>query len=206
MAFFDELGKKISITGQDAITKTRNMADTSKINSAISNEQQVINDCYKELGKQLYEKNEDLGDSNIRQLIDCINISFSHIADYKKQINELKGLAICPNCNTAVQKGSAYCPSCGSPMPQEVVAPAPAENAFTCPNCGRVVDPNLNFCVGCGTNIREAIAQAQAQAPVAPAPAEEVFRCPSCGRAVDPSLNFCVGCGAKLHAEPADDE
>lgn len=42
MSFFDEVGKKITDVSQETIQKTRNMADTAKMNSAISDEQQKI--------------------------------------------------------------------------------------------------------------------------------------------------------------------
>ena len=36
MAFFDEIGKKLSQTGQMAVQKTKEMADIAKLNSNIS--------------------------------------------------------------------------------------------------------------------------------------------------------------------------
>ena len=36
MAFFDEIGKKLSQTGQGMVQKTKEMADVAKLNSNIS--------------------------------------------------------------------------------------------------------------------------------------------------------------------------
>lgn len=40
MAFFDEIGKKISQTGQGVVQKTKDMADVAKLNSLISEEEE----------------------------------------------------------------------------------------------------------------------------------------------------------------------
>lgn len=39
MAFFDEIGKKITQTGQMAVQKTKNMADIAKLNASLSDEE-----------------------------------------------------------------------------------------------------------------------------------------------------------------------
>lgn len=42
MGFFDDFGKKISSAGQEAIAKTKELADVAKINSSISDEENKI--------------------------------------------------------------------------------------------------------------------------------------------------------------------
>ena len=39
MAFFDDLGKKISQAGQNAVQKTKEMTDIARINGMISDEE-----------------------------------------------------------------------------------------------------------------------------------------------------------------------
>ena len=42
MAFFDELSKKVTEASQKTIAKTKELADTSRLNSMISEEEKVI--------------------------------------------------------------------------------------------------------------------------------------------------------------------
>jgi hypothetical protein len=55
MAFFEDLGKKVTQTGQEAIKKTKIMAQTTKINSQISAEKRVIADNINKIGERYYE-------------------------------------------------------------------------------------------------------------------------------------------------------
>ena len=42
MAFFDELGKKISVTGQNVMQKAKGMADITSLKSQINEEQKKL--------------------------------------------------------------------------------------------------------------------------------------------------------------------
>lgn len=53
MGFFDDFGKKISSAGQEAIAKTKELADIAKINSSISDEENKIKTAYSEIGKSI---------------------------------------------------------------------------------------------------------------------------------------------------------
>ena len=45
-AFFDEVGKKISKTSQGMAQKTKNLTETVKLNSMISDEEKNINSVF----------------------------------------------------------------------------------------------------------------------------------------------------------------
>ena len=45
-SFFEGLGKKVSQTGQDAMKKTKELAEMTKINSQISEEEKKLNKLY----------------------------------------------------------------------------------------------------------------------------------------------------------------
>ena len=55
MAFLDEIGKKISQTGQDMMQKTKDTAESMKLNGAIADEEKRIQTLYLEIGKKYYE-------------------------------------------------------------------------------------------------------------------------------------------------------
>ena len=50
MAFFDELGKKISVTGQNVMQKAKGMADITSLKSQINEEQKKIDKYCQSLG------------------------------------------------------------------------------------------------------------------------------------------------------------
>ena len=49
-AFFEGLGKKFSQTGQDAMKKTKGLAEISRLNSQIADEEKKLNKLYLKLG------------------------------------------------------------------------------------------------------------------------------------------------------------
>lgn len=59
MGFFDDFGKKISSAGQEAIAKTKELADVAKINSNISDEENKIKTAYSEIGKKYFENHSE---------------------------------------------------------------------------------------------------------------------------------------------------
>lgn len=53
MAFFDDLGKKLSQAGQTAVQKTKEITDIARINGLISDEEKKVNNNYYQIGKIL---------------------------------------------------------------------------------------------------------------------------------------------------------
>ena len=83
MAFFDEVGKKLTQASQDAIQKTKDMADITKYNSAISSEEKVLNDIYMQLGKVFYENHENQ-EAVYVSYFDAISSSINKIEEMKR--------------------------------------------------------------------------------------------------------------------------
>ena len=76
---------------------------------------------------------------------------------------------ICPNCNSANNKGTKFCGNCGSPL------------TATCPNCGASVGLDTKFCSQCGNPMKQ-----------------PNKTCPGCGAEVAPDMKFCGECGTKI--------
>ena len=84
MAFFDELGKKISQTSQGVVQKTKDTAEVIKLNGMISDEEKRINNLY------------------------------TQIEDLKQQIQHIKGVKVCNNCGAEIPENSMFCIGCGA--------------------------------------------------------------------------------------------
>ena len=54
MAFFDDFGRKLSSKGQTGVRKARDMSASAHINSAIAQENKIIDDNYYQIGKLYY--------------------------------------------------------------------------------------------------------------------------------------------------------
>jgi len=137
MAFFDDIGKKISQTSQDAVKKTKEMAEVAKLNSQISSEEKNIDALYLQLGQAYYNNS---GKGVEKKAVDaaavrpedqfaaiCVQISdsFAKIESIKEEIRNIKAVEpqqdaqpmtnskFCSSCGAAITEGSGFCPSCG---------------------------------------------------------------------------------------------
>ena len=125
MAFFDDLGKKISQAGQTAVQKTKEIADITKINSLIADETKKINENHREIGKLYVSLHGADKESAFAELIAAVRASEAKIAEYRQQLNDIKGVVRCEKCGAEVSANAAFCSSCGAPMP--VVKPVEAQ-------------------------------------------------------------------------------
>lgn len=125
MAFFDDLGKKLSQAGQTAVQKTKEVADIAKLNSSIYDEEKKINNNYLEIGKLYVSLRAEEHEEEFDGMIAAIRESEEKIRGYRHQITEIKGIAVCEKCGAEVPLNAAFCSACGAPMP--VAAPAQPE-------------------------------------------------------------------------------
>jgi len=192
MAFFEELGKKITKSGQDAAQKAKNMAETVKLNGFISDEERRIKNAFTQIGEQYYQTLGENPDPGFSPLIADINDAKAKISAYAEQIKQIKGVTNCENCGAEVSLTAPFCSGCGTAIQQ---AAKPEERS--CTNCGKPLEPNQVFCGGCGT-------RAEQQAEPSPEITEEapsvVVTCANCNHEIVENAAFCLNCGAKVDA------
>lgn len=150
MAFFEDLGKKISQTGQGAVQKAKDAAEILKLNGLVSDEEKRINAIYTEIGKKYFEIHADDCEAVLVGMINSIKASKDKIDEYSEQIKQLKGVTKCPNCRADVQNGSPFCSFCGVKL--GITAPSMPNITF-CTNCGNKIEDNAAFCTNCGTKL-----------------------------------------------------
>lgn len=119
MAFFEDLGKKISKASQSVVDKGKEIADITKINLAISDEEKKLDECYKKIGKLFVEKVADRAEGEFLQLVQEVHNAEDKIGDYKRQIKDIKGIAVCPKCAAEIQADSVFCNNCGAKINEE---------------------------------------------------------------------------------------
>lgn len=218
MAFFDELGRKLSQTGQGAVQKVKDTSEIMRLNSLISDEEKKINTLTVQLGQKYFELHADSIEPAFQQAVEGIKESRTKIANYTEQIKTLKGVVRCPNCGAEVANNSRFCNSCGSPMPDVTPLPsaAPQTSAETggkvCPECGAVMSSDKLFCTNCGCKFQsektketseelsehsEGTAEISSRADSLSGNTEECL-CPFCGKHLSPNAVFCSGCGNQV--------
>ena len=116
MAFLENLSKKASNAFQATAQKTKELADTTKTNMAISAEEEQIRKSFTKLGEAYFkyaETAEGLPE-DLKVHIDAILTARVKIAELKQKIAIIKDEAICTNCGTKVSRNVRFCPSCGN--------------------------------------------------------------------------------------------
>lgn len=204
MAFFDDLGKKISQASQSAVQKTKDMAEVAKLNGQISDEEKKLNNYYYQIGKLYVKLHRDNYDVEFAKLMGALKQAEDQIRSCQKQVQDLKGIIRCAKCGTEVPNTAAFCNACGAAIVKKVSAPDQSQRAETtvimCSGCGAVVDKNMRFCTSCGGPVGAAVPNvAVPTATPEPTPVQTAAnQCPNCGAAVSEDLAFCVLCGVQL--------
>lgn len=149
MSVFDDIGKTFTKAGQ----KTKQMTDIARINSLISDEEKKLNNIYTQIGKTYVEKNPSICQEDFTDYVDTAYDITKRIAEYKLQIQTMKGVVSCPSCGMEVSEGAKFCPACGTPIPviEKPVEEKPEEPK--CPSCGAPIAQGQKFCVECGAKI-----------------------------------------------------
>ena len=192
MAFFEQLGKKISKSGQDAAQKAKNLAETVRINGLISEDEKRINSTYFQIGKLYYETfGNSPSDERFAGFINEINDAKAMIQKNSDIVKQLRGVVVCEKCGGEVSNNSTFCSACGTPI--TVAVTASAGNA--CTNCASLLTEGQVFCTNCGTKSEP---NPVTQEP-APAIQEPTPQCANCGQLVESDAAFCLNCGTKIN-------
>lgn len=158
MAFFEQLGKKISDAGQGVAQSSRNAMDIAKLNSAINDKKRQIGQYTAALGEQYYQLHKDTPDEALAQLVNAITALYGEIHDCEEQIKNIRGVVKCPNCGADVPLNASFCAVCGTPAAtaEKTVAPAtPPEGTRECPYCHKFVPQENKFCTFCGSKLED---------------------------------------------------
>lgn len=153
MAFFDDLTKKVSKATQTVAQKGRDIADITKMNIAIAEEEKKIEELYKKIGKLFVERVGGSVEGEFADMVSEIKAAEAKIEDCKQQIKDLKGIVICPKCGNELSAEAAFCNNCGEKItkaeqPKEEVNAKPV-----CKKCGAEVSADAAFCNNCGEKL-----------------------------------------------------
>lgn len=119
MPVFNDIGKKITQTSQDAVKKTKDIIETGKLNSQINAENRKIAGFYQQIGKAYFELFADNPDERVADACAQIKESKQNIAGWLAEANRMKGIAACPVCGAENALSAKFCNACGAGMAKQ---------------------------------------------------------------------------------------
>lgn len=190
MAFWSDLGKKISDTTQSVVEKTKISTDTMRLNGLISDEERNVQRIYAEIGRKYMELHGADGDPDFAGLMQEYQTSKAKMEEYRSQIRRNKHLLICAGCGAEIPETVLYCTRCGAENPvgkrlaeeqrqreeaeraareadlQAAAVPQTEPQPEFCARCGQPRTAGAMFCTFCGAQFVPPVAAA----PESPAP------------------------------------
>lgn len=157
MSLFDNLGKKLGDAAQNAVKKSGEMVEITKINLSIKSEEDSLSKIYSEIGKYSFDKFEN-GNENDSKIIDLCEKIRSHMVSidaYKEKINQIRNVKICENCGSETLRTNAFCGKCGAKIENDDKQELNnnEEKDLLCPNCNMKIEGDSSFCPSCGTQV-----------------------------------------------------
>ena len=193
MAFWSDLGKKISDTTQSVVEKTKTSTDTMRLNGLISDEERNVQRIYAEIGRKYIELHGADGDPDFAGLMQEYQTSKAKMEEYRSQIRRNKHLLICAGCGAEIPETVLYCTRCGAENPvgkrlaeeqrqreeaeraareadlQAAAVPPTEPQPEFCARCGQPRTAGAMFCTFCGAQFVPPVAAAPVEPPAAPA-------------------------------------
>lgn len=114
MAFFDDLKKNLTATGQTVAQKTKEMTESMQLKSQLNAEKEAIMKAYAAIGKQVYENAAWDDKRKYESEFEAIQESLDKIEELEEKLTKLDGCIFCGECGSRVDKKSAFCNKCGA--------------------------------------------------------------------------------------------
>lgn len=153
MAFFEQLGKRLTDAGQNVAQQTQNLADVARLNSAISENEKKISQLFLVIGQSYYEKHKNDSSAEEFEKIAEVNTLYFEIAANREKIKQIKGVVKCENCGADVPLNASFCNACGTKVNRNEVPNVSTEVECLCPACHAAVEKGNLFCNHCGAKI-----------------------------------------------------
>lgn len=91
MAFLNNLGKKIGSAAEATASKAKEVAEVTKLNAKISDEEKQIEKFYTEIGKIIYQQDKENPQSPVADLCAKILLAQENIQQLRQRVEEIKG-------------------------------------------------------------------------------------------------------------------
>lgn len=199
MAFFEQIGRRITDAGQGVAQQTKNLTEIARLSAKVSENKKKMSQILFEMGQDYYLKHKRDTDNEEQEYINRINLLFQEVIAFQDEIEKIKTADVCKVCGSRIAEGSCFCMSCGARLDSTAIESnllAASNSVRQCPNCGAPVDDGSTFCTSCGSKIDDTddgytdVAQEE--------PQHSIRICSACGTEASDADMFCANCGSKL--------
>lgn len=114
MDFFDKLSGMIAETGAELSQKAKETSTVVTLKNRIRQEEGKLAEIYATIGKKYFEAHKDDESNELLEDIEAIKAAMAGIETLKQQINEAKGVSVCPTCGAEIKDTDTFCPKCGA--------------------------------------------------------------------------------------------
>ncbi len=114
MGLFNKFSDQLSGVGKNISNSTQQFVNETKIQAAIRDKKNTINEALLNLGRAYYTAHTEDTDGEFSGTIAAIRSEYQAIEDLKKQLSGVRGKTICPKCGAEIDKDVAFCPKCGA--------------------------------------------------------------------------------------------
>lgn len=121
MAFFSDLKKGITVTGQTVAQKTKEIGETVQVKSQINTEKETITRLYAAIGKQIFEAANEESEKKFFTEFASIRKAMNKIEELEATLTGMDGCIFCSECGARIEKNSKFCSKCGKPVDQNKI-------------------------------------------------------------------------------------
>lgn len=140
-------GQKISKMTQSAITKSKEMAEVTRLNMEINTLEQNMKDVYTKIGEYVAESGLLEEDEAVKRYMEELNKIKEELEKNQEKIKDVRNINICSNCGAEVARTSKFCDMCGT----EIIRISLEAEQKVCKNCNMPIEDGALFCGNCGT-------------------------------------------------------
>ena len=121
MDIFNKIGETITTTGKDIAKKAKDIVDVNTVKANISDQKKVIAKAYERIGEAYYKEHVDKGEHEYELEFEVIGEANAKLKDLYEQLNILRKVCVCPECNATLPDDSEFCNKCGIKLHKKVV-------------------------------------------------------------------------------------
>lgn len=113
MAFFNDLKRGLTVTGQTVAQKTKEIGETVQVKSQINTEKETVTRLYAAIGKQVFEAATEEDEKKYFTEFGSIRKALNKIEELETVLTGMDGCIYCPECGARIEKDSKFCSKCG---------------------------------------------------------------------------------------------
>ena len=141
---------------QSAVSKSKEVAETTSINLEISSLEQQLQGLYAQAGRYAIDRRLlPTEEAEIQAILTPMEQLQERLAQCRQALLELRNACICPSCGAEISRLSNFCDRCGAPVERPQPQPQQTAEEMVCPGCGAAVGQGDLFCGSCGKKLKE---------------------------------------------------